>query len=984
MYVVLTTIYTDNPSIEDWLGIGPAIRTEAGITDRRPPAPRRVRLGAAPARGRPPEDSRPTSSDARRSSRRRGCRRRTRPSPWSTRTRAAGACAEPPPRPCDRSPPAVIAASTGLAPASSDRDRRRRAAAPGRGRHADLVAPGRRSARSASSRGCATAGRRPRCDRTVSATLVGEKAAGGSTGSTCGSSSSSSSPSMTLRMFRLAEPYQMHFDEVYHARTADRVPPGLAVRRVARHLRVDPPAPRQVRDGRRARPVGRGRRRRHERARRPGPRRRSSSRVARMPAAPGGRAGERLHVATGIGDPDLRPAVAGARSPRSRRPACQRAGARPEQPARWSSATTTGASRPSTSTRSAPMPPRPGWRPLPLGQVGGAVERLFVPDDGATIIVGRSATGSTSWTSTVGRTSAGSTCRAGRHRPGGSGDALQATLADVPDPAAAAATWPSCSTARRPTTRRSCAGAGETAYLGEPGERRRAHGGRDRDLRRPAAGHRDRRRSRASPRRPPRASRSSTRPRVQVTDHGPARRRRARPRARHGHRGRPAVRDVGHGRRADLQRRRGRRGRGRARARPRSARRIRCPGLGRDVVYDPASQMVHILGLAPDAPVPRRTGPRPGRGPSTSSSRTATRSSRTPGSPDGFTPVALGCRHQRRVPIDRPPGPAGLRRGRVDRLDRARVARVRLALARGHRRGPDARLSLPAREDPVPAPARRRAGRAVRPRRRHVLRPVAHRHERRLRRAVHRRRVHASSPPSGPAGGAAGPRSGSRCRSSACSSGSRWRASGSRSTPSAAWRCSSSCGAPSGGSSPILGLIALTSVLGYLAISVPEGAGVREPDLPVHHGRADPARGRRRDLPSHRLDRRGDAVRGHGARGARRARLLRRARDRPARPGRSSSARSRSRPLLLAILLEPRLARGVGDLRHRRAGSGSGRSRPRPGRTTRPATSSHPHRRRRAGSAPAGCSGCPVAVGGRSASSPSRSRCTWRPTSRGR
>ena len=25
---------------------------------------------------------------------------------------------------------------------------------------------------------------------------------------------------MTLRTFRLAEPYRMHFDEVYHARTA--------------------------------------------------------------------------------------------------------------------------------------------------------------------------------------------------------------------------------------------------------------------------------------------------------------------------------------------------------------------------------------------------------------------------------------------------------------------------------------------------------------------------------------------------------------------------------------------------------------------------------------------------------------------------------------------------------------------------------------------------------------------------------------------
>ena len=29
MYVVLTTLYTDNPGVIDWLGIGPSIRTDA-------------------------------------------------------------------------------------------------------------------------------------------------------------------------------------------------------------------------------------------------------------------------------------------------------------------------------------------------------------------------------------------------------------------------------------------------------------------------------------------------------------------------------------------------------------------------------------------------------------------------------------------------------------------------------------------------------------------------------------------------------------------------------------------------------------------------------------------------------------------------------------------------------------------------------------------------------------------------------------------
>ena len=57
-----------------------------------------------------------------------------------------------------------------------------------------------------------------RADRSAGSCTTSRPAA--STGSTCGSSSSSSWPSLGLRVFRLAEPYQMHFDEVYHARTA--------------------------------------------------------------------------------------------------------------------------------------------------------------------------------------------------------------------------------------------------------------------------------------------------------------------------------------------------------------------------------------------------------------------------------------------------------------------------------------------------------------------------------------------------------------------------------------------------------------------------------------------------------------------------------------------------------------------------------------------------------------------------------------------
>ena len=117
---------------------------------------------------------------------------------------------------------------------------------------------------------------------------------------------------MTLRTFRLAEPYQMHFDEVYHARTATEflqswryglshdiyewTHPHLAKYAMA----LGPGA------------VGRGRRQGHERARACRWSPRSSSRGGSTPSVRDGRAGERLHVATGTRDPDLRPADAGA------------------------------------------------------------------------------------------------------------------------------------------------------------------------------------------------------------------------------------------------------------------------------------------------------------------------------------------------------------------------------------------------------------------------------------------------------------------------------------------------------------------------------------------------------------------------------------------------------------------------------------------------------------------------------------------------
>ena len=77
----------------------------------------------------------------------------------------------------------------------------------------------------------------------------------------------------------------------------DRVPPGLALRDAARHLRVHPPAPRQVRDGgrvdRRRRRPGHGQRA----ARDPGPRRPRRAAAGSIRSRPGGRAGDRFYVA---------------------------------------------------------------------------------------------------------------------------------------------------------------------------------------------------------------------------------------------------------------------------------------------------------------------------------------------------------------------------------------------------------------------------------------------------------------------------------------------------------------------------------------------------------------------------------------------------------------------------------------------------------------------------------------------------------------
>ena len=213
MYVVLTTLYPDNPAIADWLGIGPAIRSEAGVVLFSRPARGRLRVGLRPAAGRArtsassDELAAASLDDAAPD----GGRAATPAAPAGARPSARSRPSSRPSVPTDRPrrrrdrPPPVVAAGAATACAAVALPTWTDPADVRRGRRPRLVPrPARRRADPA----------RP------SATLRSARAAAGSTGSTCGCSSCSSSRRSVLRTFRLAEPYQMHFDEVYHARTA--------------------------------------------------------------------------------------------------------------------------------------------------------------------------------------------------------------------------------------------------------------------------------------------------------------------------------------------------------------------------------------------------------------------------------------------------------------------------------------------------------------------------------------------------------------------------------------------------------------------------------------------------------------------------------------------------------------------------------------------------------------------------------------------
>ncbi len=213
MYVVLTTLYTDNPMISDWLGIGPLIRNEAGIAtivlintigfiwvflQLRSSARSKLESELQTASLPPGADAAPDEPV-------------TWPSGPASRPAAVTATAVAPGDWDRRGTPIGGAASMGLATAAAE------AAPPA------VVMPSWTRPASITDIGLVAWLRERWNDAPIrpdrSKTLLGER--GGRLDRLdlwflvvliLGS--------MTLRMFRLDEPYQMHFDEVYHARTA--------------------------------------------------------------------------------------------------------------------------------------------------------------------------------------------------------------------------------------------------------------------------------------------------------------------------------------------------------------------------------------------------------------------------------------------------------------------------------------------------------------------------------------------------------------------------------------------------------------------------------------------------------------------------------------------------------------------------------------------------------------------------------------------
>jgi Gpi18-like mannosyltransferase len=472
MYVVLTTLYPDNPSVADWLGLGPAIRSQAGVilfsvlhaaafawafVQLRAAARDRLaaELAAASAAAEPPNGSLPEPSA------RPGSTPGTAGTPvaWAMAGAALPGSA-PVPSPVATAHPVAAAPPSGVAGAPRSSVSAATATLPTwtpratfgevgiigwfRARLDEAPIRPDRSALLRHEGG----GRLDRLDLFLVVLLI--------------------VGTLLLRTFRLAEPYQMHFDEVYHARTATEflqgwryglshdiyewTHPHLAKYLMAGGLvlwgndSVSATSDLEV-------PVV---------AAAVEPRRIDE-------LAPGNRAGERLHIATGteIRTYDLvtRALLSIVAAPGVSALAIDETGAQlivGYEDGRLATLDLGTLGQGGVQV---------GSQPLPLATVDHPVEHLLVTSDGSRVVAASSKRLTT--VDPASRSVVGSIDLAGIAdlSPGGSGSAVVATVDSTTDPSALASTLAEAldTKAADYDARLAAASAGTTVVLGDPG-----------------------------------------------------------------------------------------------------------------------------------------------------------------------------------------------------------------------------------------------------------------------------------------------------------------------------------------------------------------------------------------------------------------------------------------------------------------------------------------------------------------------------------
>ena len=527
----------------------------------------------------------------------------------------------------------------------------------------------------------------------------------------------------------------MHFDEVYHARTATEFLQGW--RYGIDHDIYEWTHPHLAKYLMAGGIVlwGQDSRQRHERPRRAG--RRVRRRAA--PRRPGGRASGRANDSTSRPARRSEPTTSGPGSSSASIAAPGATALAMSGPApSSSSATTTAVSRPSTSSRWARAGSTSASRRRTCGpgRRRRRVDQLLALDDATTLLVGSGDHLSVVDVDSGDVTGGLDLPAARRPRPGRD----RAPRSSRPRPTSrtrrpSRPRWPDLIGGDAGAIEAKLRETADTVVLGQSGRRgdqdegRRRHHerrpARDRGHGRHPGGDRDGRRRHV--RRPGDGGRHRDDPRG-----------RRRPRARPGHRDRRPAASTRRSGTADepevrRHRRRWRPGQGRTDVRRHAT---PCPARA------PRSSTTGRPSRSTSSASPR-VPRRPVHGPSTSSSRTATRSTPTPACRMASRPTSWVGDLEPEYPADDRQQLLLFTAGRRVGVHRRRLARVRVAVPGGHRRGAHRGPAVPADPDPVQAPGRGRPRRPARPGRRDVLRPVAHRDERRVRGLLHHRGLHA-------------------------------------------------------------------------------------------------------------------------------------------------------------------------------------------------------------------------------------------------